>query len=66
MGQSKDVCHLYYTEDMDYILDNCDIEIDDRNKIEDLDKFKRQLESQGLMNEKLEEFINNYIQFDNN
>lgn len=66
MSQSKDVYHLYYTGDMDYILDNCDIEIDDRNKIEDLDKFKRQLESQGLMNEKLEEFINNYIQFDNN
>lgn len=66
MGQSKDVYHLYYTEDMDYILDNCDIEIDDRDKIEDLDKFRRQLENQGLMTNQLKEFINNYLKFDNN
>ena len=66
MGQSKDVYHLYYTEDMDYILDNCDIEIDDRDKIEDLDKFRRQLENQGLMTNQLKEFINNYLRFDNN
>lgn len=66
MGQSKDVYHLYYTKDMDYILDNCDIEIDDRDKIEDLDKFKRQLENQGLMTNQLKEFINNYLKFDNN
>lgn len=66
MGQSKDVYHLYYTKDMDYILDNCDIEIDDRDKIEDLDKFRRQLENQGLMTNQLKEFINNYLRFDNN
>lgn len=66
MGQSKDVYHLYYTKDMDYILDNCNIEIDDRDKIEDLDKFRRQLENQGLMTNQLKEFINNYLRFDNN
>lgn len=66
MSQSKDVYHLYYTKDMDYILDNCDIEIDDRDKIEDLDKFRRQLENQGLMTNQLKEFINNYLRFDNN
>ena len=67
MGQSKNVWHLYYTESIDYILDVYDdIEVDDRDKIEDLNKFKRQLENQGLMNSQLEEFIDNYIRFDNN
>lgn len=66
MGQSKNVWHLYYTESIDYILDIYDdIEVDDRDKIEDLNKFKRQLENQGLMNSQLEEFIDNYIRFDN-
>ena len=35
------------------------------SSILDLDKFKRELESQNLMTDKLREFIDRYMQFDN-
>lgn len=35
------------------------------NAILDVEKFKRQLEQQNLMTEQLEEFIENYMRFDN-
>ncbi len=36
-----------------------------QDKIQDLDKFKRQLVQQSLMNKELEEFIENYMRFEN-
>lgn len=68
MNQSKDVYHFYVYNpyEVDFILDNTNIDIDTRDKIEDLAKFKSQLENQGLMTNQLEEFINNYLRFDNN
>ena len=35
------------------------------NMILDLDRFKRELNTQGLMNEELRDFIENYMRFDN-
>lgn len=35
------------------------------NSILDLDKFKRELETQGLLTDQLREFIDRYMQFDN-
>lgn len=35
------------------------------NAILNIDRFKRELEEQGLMNEKLRDFIENYMRFDN-
>lgn len=35
------------------------------NSILDLDKFKRELETQGLLTDELREFIDRYMQFDN-
>lgn len=35
------------------------------NAILNLDNFKRELERQGLWNDKLESFIENYMRFDN-
>lgn len=35
------------------------------NAILDVEKFKRQLEQQNLMSRELEEFIENYMRFDN-
>lgn len=67
----EEVIHLLIgEEDLDFIdelLDNYSINVlyDDRAKIEDLDKFIRKLENAGLMTKELEEFIDNYLQFDN-
>lgn len=35
------------------------------NSIIDIDKFIRELQQQGLMTNELEEFIENYMRFDN-
>lgn len=64
--QSNNVYHIYCTNDLDFALDSLDLELDDRSKIEDLDKFKRQLQNNNLWNDKLEEFLENYLRFDNN
>jgi hypothetical protein len=64
--QSYDVYHIYCTNDLDFALDSLDLELDGRSKIEDLDKFKRQLQNANLWNDKLEEFLDNYLRFDNN
>ena len=66
INQSNDVYHCYYSEDLDFALEGLDIELDTRDKIEDLDKFKRQLQNANLWNDKLEEFLENYLRFDNN
>lgn len=49
-------------------LDEITYELDDdlkENAILDVEKFKRQLEQQNLMSRELEEFIENYMRFDN-
>lgn len=58
--------------DLHNIVDNIDdlereikIEHSDPKMIYDLAKFIRELKSQNLYTKELEEFINNYIQFDN-
>lgn len=37
----------------------------DERTIRNIDNFKRELERQGLMTEKLNEFIENHVRFDN-
>lgn len=37
----------------------------EKKSILDIDKFKRQLEQRELMTKELEEFIENYMRFDN-
>ena len=65
INQSNDVYHCYYSEDLDFALEGLDIELDTRDKIEDLDKFKRQLQNNNLWTNELEEFLENYLRFDN-
>lgn len=65
MNQSKYVYHIYTDsiDDIDYI----DCEFDTRTKIEDLDKFKRELrdEVDEATFNKLDAFIDNYLKFEN-
>lgn len=65
MNQSMHVYHIYTDsiDDIDYI----DCEFDTRTKIEDLDKFKRELrdEVDEATFNKLDAFIDNYLKFEN-
>lgn len=65
INQSRDVYHCYHTDDLEFALEGLDIELDCRDKIEDLDKFKRQLQNNNLLTKELEEFLDNYLRFDN-
>lgn len=66
MLQSDYVYHLYANQEM-YNLLECadDIRYDYRDKIEDLNLFKRELERANLMTPRLSEFIDNYTKFSN-
>lgn len=44
----------------------CDLENIDDEIIYDVNNFKRELERQGLMTKKLEDFIDGYLRWDNN
>ena len=60
--------HIIGDEETELYLENttdADFEWDFREKIEDVDKFKRELERAGFMTRNLEEFIENYLRFDN-
>lgn len=62
------VLHLITTDDgfEDMIFDSdFDVEYDDREKIEDMSNFKRELARQNMLSPKLEEFIDNYLRRDN-
>ena len=65
MNQSMHVYHIYTDsiDDIDYI----DCEFDTRTKIEDLDKFKKELrdEVDEATFNKLDAFIDNYLKFEN-
>lgn len=63
----EEILHIKYTDEIQGLLDCCDIDIeyDNRQKIEDIDNFKRELTRQNMMNPKLEEFIENYMRWDN-
>lgn len=39
--------------------------LDEIKSILDIDRFKRMLENQNLMTNELDEFIDNYMRFDN-
>jgi len=66
MLQSQYVYHLYANEEISLFLDHADeIRYDNRDKIEDLSLFKRELERANLMNPKLSEFIDNFTKFSN-
>lgn len=43
----------------------CDLEDIDDEIIYDVNNFKRELERQGLMTQKLKDFIENYMRWDN-
>lgn len=63
------VIHIKCDDDMiDFLneVDEPEFEEDLREKIEDVDKFKRELERAGFMTRNLDEFIENYLRFDNN
>jgi len=64
-GQSKYIYHIVDDEELEHFLDYSDVDIDDRNKIEDLDKFIRELKQQNLYSKELAEFIDRYCQFSN-
>lgn len=64
----KNVLHLIVNDESfeDFVFDSdFDVEYDDREKIEDVDCFKRELARQNLLTPKLEEFIENYMRWDN-
>lgn len=42
-----------------------DIEYDCRGEIKDVDNFKRELRRQGLATDELDDFIENYMRWDN-
>lgn len=44
----------------------CDLENIDDEIIYNVNNFKRELEKQGLMTKKLEDFIDSYLRWDNN
>ena len=66
MLQSDYVYHLYANQEM-YNLLECadDIRYDYRDKIEDLNLFKRELDRANLMTPRLSEFIDNYTKCSN-
>lgn len=54
-------------EIIDKLIENaCDLENIDDEIIYDVNNFKRELERQGLMTKKIEDFIDNYLRWDNN
>ena len=60
--------HIIGDEGTELYLENTtdvNFEWDFREKIEDVDKFKRELERAGFMTRNLEEFIENYLRSDN-
>lgn len=61
------ISHLIADEGFeDMVFDSdFDVEYDDRTKIEDVDNFKRELARQNMLDPKLEEFIDNYLRWDN-
>ena len=70
MGKNdKSVLHLMVSDDgfEDFVFDSdFDVSYDERDKIENVDSFKRELERANLMSDALAEFIENYMRFDNN
>lgn len=64
---NKYLVHLYVDEGFDeFIWDSdFDVESDNREKIEDVSKFKMELSRQNMLTPQLEEFIDNYIRWDN-
>ena len=69
-GQSDDIYHLIASQDLVNFLDymDPDVEYDFRDKIEDVDKYKREL--RDILDEetykKVEEHLENYMKFNNN
>lgn len=66
--KNKNVLHLLVSDDgfEDFVFDSdFDIEYDDRDKIEDVASFKRELARQNMLTPQLEEFIENYLRWDN-
>ena len=66
---NKSVLHLIVSDDgfEDFIFDSdFDVKYDDREKIEDVASFKRELARQNMLTPQLEEFIENYMRWDNN
>ena len=64
---NKSVLHLLVGNDgfEDFVFDSdFDVEYDDREKIEDVASFKRELARQNMLTPQLEEFIENYLQWD--
>ncbi len=54
--------------DLDYLMGELKLHIKEEmgdNTIIDIYKFKRELRQQNLMTDELEEFIENYMRFDN-
>lgn len=68
VDMNKNVLHLIVNDEgfEDFIFENdFDIEYDDREKIEDVANFKRELARQNMLTPQLEEFIENYTRWDN-
>lgn len=68
MGQSQDVYHVFANQDMHYLIcdTDFDIRLDDRDKIEDLNNFKRYMKARNLWTEELENETELYLKFHNN
>lgn len=64
---NRNIIHLIANEGFeDFIFDSdFDVEYDDREKIEDVANFKRELTRQNMLTPQLEEFIENYMRWDN-
>lgn len=64
---NKHTTHLLVDDEFEnFIFDSdFDFEYDDREKIEDVDNFKRELSRQNMLTPQLEEFIENYMRWDN-
>lgn len=60
---------IYEIDDIELELRNLELEIEekyiDKTKIRDLNKFIRKLKEENLYTKELEEFIENYIKYDN-
>ena len=66
--KDENVLHLIVKEEgfEDFIFDSdFDVEYDERDKIEDVNAFKRELQRQNMLTPQLEEFIENYMRWDN-
>lgn len=67
MSNSRNVTHIKDSVEFLSMLECFDIdyEIDNRNKIEDLDLFTRKLKQDNLYTKEIEEFICNFVKFYN-